>query len=130
MIYGLSGVKKRKCIVNLHCKSRKDLVKKQDLRKSFKQTQHIFDKKYRFYKRQFKSKDFKEMENMAENDPNLMWKKFKSLSEPKSSKVILEIIKDDKSISTDIKEILARWYADISGLFSGIRENPELAYND
>ena len=46
-----------------------------------------------------------------------MWKQLKSLSEPKSSKVVLEIIRQDKSISTDIKEVLERWHSDISGLF-------------
>jgi hypothetical protein len=33
-------------------------------------------------------------------------------------------------ISTDIKEILKRWHSDISGLFSGLREEPDLAFND
>ena len=59
-----------------------------------------------------------------------MWKQIKSLSEPKSGKVVLEIIRQDKSISTDIKEVLERWHSDISGLFSGFRENPDLAYDD
>ena len=59
-----------------------------------------------------------------------MWKQLKSLAEPKSSKVVMEIIREDKSISTDIKEILSRWHKDISGLFSGVRENPDLAFDD
>ena len=121
---------KEKLFSEFICKSREDILQKQILRKLFQQSQQHFDKKFRFFKRQHKSKNFKDLENMATNDPNEMWKRFKSLSEPKSSKVILEIIRNDKSISTDIKEILTRWHSDISGLFSGVRENPELAYDD
>ena len=59
-----------------------------------------------------------------------MWKILKSLSEPKSSKVIMEVVNEDETISTDIKEILKRWHSDISGLFSGLREDPDLAFDD
>ena len=45
-------------------------------------------------------------------------------------KAALEIIREDGSISTDIKEVLIRWYDDISSLFSGLHEDPELAYNE
>ena len=34
------------------------------------------------------------------------------------------------AISTDMKELLDRWYRDISGLFSGLQEDPELAFNE
>ena len=43
---------------------------------------------------------------------------------------MLEIIRDDESISTDIQEILSKWYCDISKLFSGARENPEFSFDD
>ena len=76
------------------------------------------------------TKEHKDLANLAQTDRNEVWKKFKSLSEPKSSKVILEIIREDMTITTDIKEILNRWHKDISGLFSGLRENPDLAFND
>ena len=36
----------------------------------------------------------------------------------------------DKTISRDIQEVLESWHLDISKLFSGIRENPEMAFND
>ena len=59
-----------------------------------------------------------------------MWAKFKKLSNPPSIKAFLEIVREDKTISNDIKEILDRWHKDISNLFSGIRENPEFAFDD
>ena len=59
-----------------------------------------------------------------------MWKILKSLSEPKSNRVNMEIVNNDETISTDIKEILERWHSDISGLFSGLRDDPGLAFDD
>ena len=49
---------------------------------------------------------------------------------PPSSRAALEIVRADESISRDIKEILERWHSDISKLFSGVKENPEMAFDD
>ena len=59
-----------------------------------------------------------------------MWKKINALSEPKSSKVIMEIIREDGKISSDVKDVLTRWYKDISGLFAGAKESPELVFDE
>ena len=59
-----------------------------------------------------------------------MWEKLKKLGDPPSSKAILEIIRDDETISSDIQEVLSRWQNDISKLFSGIRENAEFAFGE
>ena len=115
---------------NFVCRSRNDNVQKNILNGEFKEAQRNFDKKFRFFKRQHRSNKTQNLKDNAEKDPNEMWKQLKSLAEPKSSKVVLEIIRQDKSISTDIKEVLERWHSDISGLFSGFRENPDLAYDD
>ena len=50
--------------------------------------------------------------------------------QPAVNQSTLEIVREDKLISTDIKEILQRWHSDISKLFSGLRENPEFAFDD
>ena len=42
----------------------------------------------------------------------------------------IEIVRDDESISRDLKEILERWLKDISKLFSGIRDNPEMSFDE
>ena len=42
----------------------------------------------------------------------------------------MEIVRADKTISRDVREVLERWHHDISTLFSGIRENPETAFDD
>ena len=59
-----------------------------------------------------------------------MWSTLKRLSNPSTSRAVLEIVREDKSISSDIKEILERWHGDISRLFSGIRDNPEMAFDE
>ena len=59
-----------------------------------------------------------------------MWAALKRLNNPPTTQAALEIIREDKSISADIKEILERWYRDISGLFSGLNEDPEIAFSE
>jgi hypothetical protein len=59
-----------------------------------------------------------------------MWQKLNKLNNPPTSRAALEIIRQDKTISRDLKEILERWFTDISSLFSGLREDPDLAFND
>ena len=70
-----------------------------------------------------------ELERDSVDNPQKMWDKLKKLGNPPSSKAVLEIIRDDQSISTDIQEILAKWHKDISKLFSGARENPEFSFD-
>ena len=56
--------------------------------------------------------------------------KAEEAKQPTIKKAALEIFREDGSISTDMKEILKRWHSDISRLFSGLRENPEFAFDD
>ena len=59
-----------------------------------------------------------------------MWSALKKLDNRPSSRAALEIVRKDKTISLDLKEILERWHMDISGFFSGLRENPEFAFDE
>ena len=59
-----------------------------------------------------------------------MWAKLKKLSNPTSTKAVLEIVRADETISNDKKEVLKRWHTDISNLFSGLRNNPDFPFND
>ena len=46
------------------------------------------------------------------------------------TKAALEIVRGDESISRDLKEILERWFQDISRLFSGLQDNPNVAFDE
>ena len=61
-----------------------------------------------------------------------MWSKLKKLGNPPTAETALEIVRSDGTISTDIKEILCKWFNDISisHLFSGIRDSPSMAFDD
>ena len=74
--------------------------------------------------------EFENIEKLAESDPSAMWAKIKKLSDPPSTKAVLEIVREDGTISNDIQEILQRWHADIGRLFSGLKDNPEFAFDD
>ena len=109
--------------------SQADLSIKNNLRKAFKNAQTHFDKKFRYFKRKFINQKQNELLDMAsENDPNI-WAKIKRLNSP-PSRPPLEIVKTDQTISTNIREILERWHLDISRLFSGLRDNPEMAFDE
>ena len=107
-----------------------DFPRKNLLRLIFKNAQRDFDKKYRFYKRQHRKKENSELENNARTNPAAMWASLKRLNNPPTARAALEIIREDKTVSRDMREILERWYRDISGLFSGLQENPEVAFNE
>lgn len=100
-------------------KSYSDLPYKNSLRIQFKNAQTIFDKRYRLFKRLHAKKELEKLETDAKNNPVEMWASQKRLGNPSCTKAALEIVKDDGSISGEIKEVLNKWFKDISSLFSG-----------
>ena len=106
------------------------LLQKQILRLNFKNYQKLFDKKFRYFKRQYNKKRFLELSESASTNPADMWAKLKRLCDPPSTRAALEIVRTDGTISTDMREILDRWVRDIARLFSGLRNNPDMVFND
>ena len=102
--------KTEKQYLSFKVQSNEQLPWKNKLRNDYKSTQNLFDKKFRFFKRQHKKKDFEDLEQFSKNNPTQMWAKFKLLCDPPSTRAALEIVRADGSISNDIKEILERWY--------------------
>ena len=119
-----------KCYLQFKVIQNEDYPRKNLLRLNFRDTQKHFDKKYRYYKRQHRRKEYSDLESNAKTHPAAMWAALKRLNNPPTAKAALEIIREDKTVSHDLKEILERWYVDISGLFSGLNENPEMAFNE
>ena len=42
----------------------------------------------------------------------------------------MEVIRDDKSISKDIKEVLYKWHEDFSNNFSDLKDDPDAVFDD
>ena len=103
---------------------------KNQLKSNYKYAQKLYDKKFRYYKRSYRKQEYDDLGNLSDTNPSEMWAKLKRLSEPPSSRAALEIVREDGSISNDIKEILERWHQDISLLFSGFRENPDMVFDE
>ena len=59
-----------------------------------------------------------------------MWAKLKKLSDTPSNRAVLEIVREDGTISNDVKEVLKRWHDDIGKLFAGLRANPDFVFDD
>ena len=99
----------------------------------FKNAQKIFDRRFQFYKRQHNSKYFHDLADLADkasSDPAEMWKRLKALSDHKPTHVLLEVIRDDETISKDIKDVLEKWHKDFSECFKGIKDDPDLVFDD
>ena len=127
--------KSEQLYLSYKCDGRNQLqrAEKQSLLAQFKVDQKVFDKAFRQAKRKFENNSFKNLADLAEkasNDPAEMWKRLKALSDRKSSSVLLEIIRQDGSISTDKKEVLERWCSDFSECFKGIKDDPDLVFDD
>ena len=71
-----------------------------------------------------------DLADKASNDPSEMWKRLKALSDRKSSSVLLEIIREDGSISSDKKEVLEKWCSDFKQCFKGMKDDPDLVFDD
>ena len=119
-----------KQMVEFKVKTNYDFHIKAQLRQDFNNKQKYFDKKFRETERLFKKKQNKDLENSAHSNPSDMWSKLKKLNNPPSARAALEIVRADESISRDLKEILERWLTDISKLFSGVRDNPDMTFDD
>ena len=102
---------------------------KENFRLIYKKEQASFDKSFRHFKRKYNNHTQTELYNLAaDNSPN-MWSKIKQLTSP-PSKPPLEVIMSDGSLSRDVKDVLVKWHEDISKLYSGLRQDPELAFDD
>ena len=116
--------------LNFKVRTAQDHGLKNELRISFKTIQKSFDKKFRYFQRQYKKTEYSNLETNAKSKPASMWEQLKRLDNPPTTRAALEIVRGDDTISRDLKEILARWFKDISQLFSGLREDPDVAFDD
>ena len=64
----------------------------------------------------------------ADKSPNI-WQEIKKLTSP-PIRPILEIVNTDGSTSRRNEDVRNRWYSDIANLFSGLKNDPDLAYDD
>ena len=107
-----------------------DRYNKSILRNEFKDARKVFDKTFRQAKRNYKKQSQRELERNAKQNPTDMWSSLKKLNNPPCSRAALEIVRADDTISHDLKEILERWLLDISKLFSGVEDNPEMVFDN
>ena len=126
---------REKQYLSLRCdpRSQQQRLLKQQLLNDFKLSQNVFDKRFRQLKRQHSFDSLNklaELSEKAKSDPAEMWKRLKALSDSKNSHVLFEIIRDDGSISKDKKEVLSKWYSDFSECFKGIKDDPDLVFDE
>ena len=121
---------KEKIFCSFKPKTRSEMIYKSQLRNDFKEAQKCFDKSFKYHERKYRYSSFQNLSEASVNNPNIMWQKLKNLSEPKSKNTFFEILREDGTISTDVKEVLSKWYTDFSECFAGLREDPDIAYDE
>ena len=124
-----NACKTEKAYLGFKATNQTDRNRKSQLRDLFKRAQQTFDKKYRTFKRQHESKNISIIYDLAKNKSPNLWEHIKKLNCP-PTKPRFEIIRDDGSVSTDSDEILDKWFTDISRLYSGVRNNPEMVFDE
>ena len=125
-----SACQAEKMYLKFKVAKRADLQYKKTLHENFKNAQKVFDKRHRYLKRQHRDKEMMELCKLATEKSPKIWDKLKQLNDKKTPEKVLEIVKEDKSISRDIGEILQRWHHDIAKLYSGLREDPNISFDD
>ena len=116
--------------LNFKVRSVQDNLMKNELRTGFQIIQKNFDKKFRYCQRQHKKNEYSNLETRARSKPATMWEQLKRLDNPPTTRAALKIVRGDDTISRDLKEILERWFNDISQLFSGLRDDPEVVFDE
>ena len=98
------------------------------MREEYSKASKKFDKSYRQAERKFRREKFNKIETAESKNPQEMWRLLKDLSEPKKERELLEIIRNDGTISNDKKEILQKWYKDYAESFGDLKSNPNPAF--
>ena len=85
-------------------KQKKLRERKEFLREEYSKASKKFDKSYRQAERKFRREKFNKIETAESKNPQEMWRLLKDLSEPKKERELLEIIRNDGTISSEKKK--------------------------
>ena len=96
-----------------HCKYRH---MKALSRAQFAQAQYVFDKKLRFYERNYRKEKLENIEKINTSNPRQFWEELKKLG-PKGKKYIPMEVMRDGNIVVDRTEVLDKWKSDFESLY-------------
>ncbi len=96
-----------------------DRLQKKCLRDEFKQCQHIFDKRLRFFKRRFNRGQGMHLEQLQTHNPQLFWSKISQIRPQKALKIPMEVKLPNGDLDNRIENVLKIWESEFTKLFSG-----------
>ena len=97
----------------------KDPLDKQRIRDEYRQTQFLFDKFLRFYKRKFWKGQSLRFDYLQINNPQQFWKEINKLGPKRVQIIPTEVIINDDLVETRKEFVLKKWEQDFADLFSG-----------
>ena len=90
---------------------------KRKLQADFKFARQCFDKRLRFYERQYNRQKIENIENCNTENPTEFWQHIKNLGPKKKTEIPCKV-HDGDGYSTDVNVVLNRWHDDFSSLYN------------
>ena len=91
-------------------------------RVEFKFRQNLFDKRLRYFKRQYNKGYILQLEEMHASNPQRFWDQINKLGPKRHNKIPLEVYDNKGQLASDTSQVLYEWEKCFSDLFSGNHE--------
>jgi len=104
---------------------------KQDLRENYKQTQLLFGKYVRFYKRKFNRGQALKLEHLQTSNSQQFWKGINKLVPYRIKAIPMEVVMENGAVELRKERVVKKWELDFSTLYSGLTniEDFDLAFS-
>ena len=97
--------------------AKKNQQHKRTLRLEFINARKIFDKRLRYFERQYNNKIITTIEDVSSTNPREFWKKIKNLG-PRKTKIPFSVYDDENALCSDPSTVLGKWQSEFEKLYS------------
>ena len=84
----------------------------------FKNTRHVFDKSFSYYRRQNEKSQITEIEMLNTSNPKEFWQKINQLGPRKINIIPMEVLDDTGNVISDSIHVQAKWKHDFKNLYT------------
>ena len=117
---------------HIYLKYKGDKIQREQYRLQFKLSQNMFDKRLRYFKRQYNKGYILHLEETHAANPQRFWDQINKLGPKRQKKIPFEVYNDTGQLITDIPKVLDEWERCFRDLFSGNQEGEcfDVAFSD
>ena len=103
------------CSEKLYLKCKGDRAEKQHLLHIFRNKQHVFDKRYRFFKRKYQRGQILHLEQIQTSNPQAFWNEINKLGPKRAKHIPMEVWGEEGHLVDDGVQVLNKWETEFSG---------------